>query len=372
MEITLVNSEDAFDELEADWEQLADCSNASYFSSYSYVRTAWRIYKQPIDHLAILVISEQGSPVGIAPFFTTETRIRGIVCRSLNFIGLWQGDRPEIIAIGDKSRIWRESFNYLCNRYPSWNEINLIEQPVLGPGEKGWDFLRRSGLYWKQSLDYVDYYISLEGSFDDYLKRLSSNTRGDWRRKSRRFKEQVGSIEVESVSEPRQLAAALDRFFALERLGWKIDAGVAAGQTRSDVEFLSEIVHGLGDTGAVKIYFLKSGDTDAACIVNFYHRGIVYMKHIVYHPDYGKFSPGIILLGEVIRDLFTTEFKEYDLLGTYMSSPERYKLQWAKEVRETVEWNGYRIAGRLLPWVIMNRLKSDLSGVVKKIRHSEK
>ncbi len=40
------------------------------------------------------------------------------------------------------------------------------------------------------------------------------------------------------------------------------------------------------------------------------------------------------------------------------TGPQRYKLQWGKGRRETVQWVGYRLKGRLLPLLVARKLKA--------------
>ncbi|MGF1645067.1 MAG: GNAT family N-acetyltransferase [Thiotrichales bacterium] len=297
--------------------------------------------------------------MAIAPFVITKAKVHRIPCRALGFLGMWGGDRPEILIDGDRDEIWRKIVTFLLNDFTAWDILDLSEQPLAGPAGNGWDLLARPGLQLERNDDAVDYYVPLEGTFDDYLKCLSANTRSDWRRKTRRLKEHLDRFEIECVSTPEQMQNALGRFVDLERLGWKIDAGVAAGQSESHLAFYGGVIAHLAQTGEVEFYFLKGNATDVACVMNFYHRDVAYMRHTIYNPAFADFSPGIVLLAEVIGRLFGCGYKEYDLLGMRESSgPQRYKLQWGKGRRDTVQWVGYRAKGRLLPWLAAKKLKS--------------
>jgi hypothetical protein len=77
------------------------------------------------------------------------------------------------------------------------------------------------------------------------------------------------------------------------------------------------------------------------------------MRQTAYLFIYAQHSPGVILLAEVARQLFGDRFREYDLLGMREDeASQRYKLQWARGRRETVEWMAYRVRTRLLPWLM--------------------
>jgi CelD/BcsL family acetyltransferase involved in cellulose biosynthesis len=266
---------------------------------------------------------------------------------------MWEGDRPQILADGDESLVWKTVIDFLCDGLRGWEVLELREQPVAGPRQAGWGFLSRSGLLWEKRPDAVGYYIPLSGSWDDYLGGLSSNTRGDWRRKARRLSTACGGYELECVSDSRRMAEGLERFIALERSGWKRDAGVGLAQDETHRRFYADIVGRLASRSEVGFHFLKCKGEDVAGLVNFAHRDVVYMRQTAYLPTHAQHSPGVILLAEVARQLFGDRFREYDLLGMREDeASQRYKLQWARGRRETVEWMAYRVRTRLLPWLM--------------------
>ena len=85
---------------------------------------------------------------------------------------------------------------------------------------------------------------------------------------------------------------------------------------------------------------------------------MAFGRHTAYLPSYATYSPGVVLVAEIIRDYFSNSFREFDLLGMRENGgPPRHKTCWATGLRKTVHWTGYRISGRLLPIVAGKRLK---------------
>jgi CelD/BcsL family acetyltransferase involved in cellulose biosynthesis len=364
MKIKVVDKEKDFDNLEATWERLAEKVSASYFSSFYFVRALWQHFHEPGHRLVVLVATDGATPVGIAPFLVARTKQRGIPCRTVRFINnMWVGDRPEILADGDGREIWREIITFLFRELSSWDLLELGEQPVEGPLEKGWDFLSRPGLYWDRVDDAVGYYVPLNGTFEDYLKLLSARTRRDWRSKSRHLKGSIGDFDIECVSEPEQMMNALKRFIAVEQLGWKAASGAALSRDATRIGFYEDIIGRLAQTREVGFYFLSANGADIASTIAFLHRDVAYLKEITYDPAHSKCSPGIVLLAGVIERMFGSPYKELDLMGMREDKgPQRYKRQWAKGRRETVLWRGYRTRGRLLPLLAAKRVKRLFTG----------
>lgn len=353
----IVDTDDGFDALEESWNRLTDGRKSSFFSTYDYVRTAWNHLRRPTDRLLLMVLENGSSVRGIAPFYVRRQRIRGIPVRKIRFIAAWEGDRPCIVASGSEEAAWREILSFLDAEFREWEILELAEQPEEGPEGNGWPFRERRGWYWECEPGGVDPYVSLAGSWEEYLQRLGYSTRGHWRRRCRRLSESPGGYAVEWISDRERMPETLSRFIALERSGWKAEAGIGAGKDVTHRSFYEDLLRLAASKGKVLAGFLKSGGEDVAAVINFLHQEVIYLRHTTYSQAHEKFAPGILLQAEVIRYGFGGPWKEYDLLTMDGREAPRSKFEWANGLRKTVDWKGYRTFGRLLPLVAAKRLK---------------
>jgi CelD/BcsL family acetyltransferase involved in cellulose biosynthesis len=363
MEIRVVDTDSAFDALEEPWNRLSDESPPNFFSSFDYVRTAWKHFRSPDDRLYILVLSEGESVVGIAPFYIGIGRDErwGIPHRAIRWIATWGGDRPRLLVEGSEEMFWREILYFLKRERHSWEVIDLVEQPVDGPEGRGWSFLSRFGWFWEKSPDSIDYYISLEGSWEDYLKGRSSNTRRGWDRRKRRLSSNPGGHEIERISDPGEIREALSRFLAIERESWKAKAKIGVGKNERSLLFYEDLLVRAARKGRAFVYFLKSSGKIIAGEVCFIQQDVVYSLLTTYLPSYAAYSPGILILADLTQSLFGGPYRELDLLGMRDDGTQTsHKTGWATGKRETVHLTGYRGGGRLLPLVVAKRLKRIL------------
>lgn len=299
--------------------------------------------------------------VGIAPFYIERSRIRRIPHRAIRWIAVWEGDRPRLLVEGSEEMFWNEILRFLNSECSSWDVLDLVEQPKDGPEGRGWSFLSRSGWYWEKAPDAFDYYISLEGSWEAYLKGLDSDTRHEWSRRSRRLSSTPGGYVMERISSPERMREALFCFVALEQSGWKAEKGIGVGKDERHLLFYEDLLVRLAGKGQAFIYFLKSGGETIAGKISFVQRDVFYSRHTTYSPTYAAYSPGILIQAEIIRELFNGPYRELDLLGMRGDGPPpRHKTKWATGQRETVRLTGYRVGSRLLPLVAAKRLKSLL------------
>lgn len=357
MKVQIVDTDGGFDKLESSWNALAENRPSSFFSTFDYVRTAWKHFHKPADRLFLLVLHDGPSVAGIAPFYIRSQRNRGIPIRRIRFISTWEGDRPCILMAGGEETVWRDIMAFLEKEFRDWEVLELVEQPVEGPEGSKWSFLFQPGWHWERSPGGVDHYVSLGGSWEDYVKGLDAGTRQDWRRRCRRLSSTPGGYAVEWISDPGRIREALSRFVALERTGWKADAGIGVARDEIHRAFYEDLLLRLASKGQAFVCFLKNGGEDMASTINFVQRDVILGRHTTYSPAHVAHSPGILLHAEVIRYGFEGSYREFDLLSMKGSEASKSKSDWASGQRELVDWTGYRVRGRLLPLIAAKRLK---------------
>jgi CelD/BcsL family acetyltransferase involved in cellulose biosynthesis len=356
MKVKIVDTVDDFDALEKPWETLAENSPSSVFSSYDYVRTAWRHFHKPSDQLFLLSLYDGPSLVGIAPLYIRRKRMHGIPVRIIRFISTWQGDRPTILSKVSKEAAWRNIMAFLESTFRDWEVLDLVEQPAEGPEGSGWSFLFRSGWYWESSPG-VAHSISLTGSWEDYVHSLSDRTRKDWNRLCRKLSSTPGGYSVEWITDSGRIRDALSRFVVLEKSGWKADAGVGLAKDERHLAFYEDLLLRLAEKGQALVGFLKTGGVDIAGVINFLHQDVIVGRHTTYSQKHKEFSPGMLLHAEVTRYGFQGSHREIDLgnEGSY------YKGRWANMPRELVHWKGYRVRSRILPLIAVKKLKHKVN-----------
>ena len=358
MKIDIVDTVDGFDSLEAAWNDLANITPTSFFSSFDYVRTAWHHFHGDKDRLFILILSEADTILGIAPFYIANRRSWGIPCRIIKFIASWEGDRPQILCSCSTRDAWSAILNHLQREFTDWEILDLMEQPVNKATGSGEHFHPRVGWYWESQPDAVDYYISLKGSWDEYWSNLKPKTRNNWRRQNRRLSAVVGGYAVERIVGPLKTREALDRFVALEHASWKAGTKIGVAKDDRHHNFYKDLVDRLAEKEQVMFHFLKIGQDDSAGIFSFVHNKVIYLRSSAYLPAYAEYSPGIIVLAEVIREGFLRPINEIDMLGLKENnSSNKYKENWATGNRETIQITGCRDWSRLLPVITAKRLK---------------
>ena len=96
--------------------------------------------------------------------------------------------------------------------------------------------------------------------------------------------------------------------------------------------------------GWLRLQLLELDGVLVAADLNCRFAGGTFLLKTGFDERYAKFSPGLVLRGEVLRAAIEEGSGFYDFLG----GPDGYKLRWTPELRPRVALKGYRGAWRPL------------------------
>ncbi|RJP20270.1 MAG: GNAT family N-acetyltransferase [Deltaproteobacteria bacterium] len=161
-------------------------------------------------------------------------------------------------------------------------------------------------------------YVSLSGSFDDYLGRLGKKERHELRRKMRRSEELLPGIAYRVTGTPEELDRDLPSFIDLHR---RSDPKKGMFMDDRMAGFFREVAEGFLSSGELRLAFLSGGGGDVASVFQFRTGGSLFLYNSGYHPSWRAANPGLVLIARCIERAAAEGAPEYDFLrGT-----ERYK-----------------------------------------------
>lgn len=341
--------------LEAEWRNLESrCDTARIFATFDYISLAWKHFHGPSDRLLVLAIRERGVLVAVAPFRMSTRSFRGIPARVVEWLATWEGDRPGLLCSVDPTACWTLLEHYFGFTFRNWDLLQLCEQGT-SPTQGG--PLSRSS-WIETTVDSVGFYISLHDSFDDFLANIDAKVKSNWRNRSRKIDALTPTPVLGRIDDPELMEQAVDRFISIERKTWKADAGLGMGKDERHRRFYAELTTVLARRGQAAFYFLCRGDHDMAGSLVFMLGNIVYERHISHDPEFSSLSPGIVLRTDILKSLFGTTWKEFDLMGMHPSvGRQRHKADWASGQREGTSYEYYRRYGRLTPIILARRIR---------------
>ena len=253
---------------------------------------------------------DQNDLVGVLPLLAIERRFLGN-----KYLLLRTPNDPHTMGVdflfkeNYGQRVIQYFADYLNNMRPGVIRLTMVQMqwnsPTFGVLEEG---IR--GIY---SYSYPNGHVSIipvEGSFDDYKKRLSKNFIGNIRRSGNRLK-RLGNFSVTVISDESDARENLLSFASIEQTGWK----GRQGTTIKDKfwVFFEDFVQNFDEQGWIKWYFLNVENKKIAGWLSIpFGRSVVVFK-TGYDENYRTYSPGSILTEKMIEDILSTG--KYDVIN---------------------------------------------------------
>jgi hypothetical protein len=145
-------------------------------------------------------------------------------------------------------------------------------------------------------------------SYDEYLREaLSRKRRKELKRLENRLAE-LGRLEYDVLSDSTQAPRWIEEFLRLEASGWKGRAGTAFVNQKRDKSFFREMALGGAQRGQLSMLALRLNGHPLAMKLNLHSSGGAeapgaFSYKIAFDEDYARFSPGVLLELENIRQM---------------------------------------------------------------------
>jgi CelD/BcsL family acetyltransferase involved in cellulose biosynthesis len=351
LSIEIIDTENEMIERKKVWEQLlSECIEPTIYSGFTFVHTAWRQFKNPNDELFIIVVKQENDAVAIAPFRIEHQKFLGLPSiRIIRFIAEWgEGDKPRIISKIPVELVWKRIYLFLHKEYRRWDSLYLLEQNKATLDITQYIF--NGSIYSQRSESLSNsYFISMAGSWDEYVNSLGSKTRQNWRKCRRLLEENFSGISFERFGDSSQILQALDRYILLEQSGWKKGMEFSVGGNDRVKSFYKELIDQLALRKMVSIHFLTDNHKDISSAIIYHCKDHLYGAHIAYDREYSKYSPGIMLNSEIIKSNFQSRFDVFDLLGLQNAEKKpHFKKSWATGEIENYNITINRRSGRMI------------------------
>ena len=156
--------------------------------------------------------------------------------------------------------------------------------------------------------------ILLLGTFNDYLKELSSKTRQDLKRTKKKFQEKVGSawqlVRIDSSDQINEFLAKVEQI-SKKTYQWKLlGLGVCQNSTHEKQMYVA------ANYGWLKCYLLMVDEQPIAFQIGYDYQGTYLAHDIGYDPTWAKLQVGIFLHTQIIEDLLNNapHIKKFDFL----------------------------------------------------------
>jgi len=331
--------------LAGEWEELlCRSSRPTIYSSFDYVYASCAHFKKNEDIFFLLLRTRgDGRLLAIFPVSIWNDTVYGIPIRRVEHgitATATEVDKPYPVIDRDcEAACWKRFSEYLRKDFQQWDLIAYNELWMESGLNRGLRELFPLPTYWAKTRPGPDSPIfALDGGWDDFW-----NAHHHVRSKNRRIEKQLGDrLSFFVTCDPSDVDRCLDAYIATEQAGTKAKAGLMRPEKQ---RFYRELFPKLAAKRRLYFAMLYDRDTVMAAHVSYVFGSRVYFALCTFNPEYGKFSPGLVLHFRFIQFFYGKGYTDGDFLAGYA----HYLNPWASYSEKTVnvqvrriDWkNGY-------------------------------
>jgi len=317
-------------ELEYLWNQLLERSATNeIFLTFQWVTNWWRVFGNKYRKLLILLAYRNGELIGIAPLMVTQLKIPLVKVREVSFIA--EGDYHDFIIVDAVEDCINLFARFLSENRNIWDILRLEQMPKVSPNlEYLIRALHINGIAAKRESGAICPYIKFHAGMQTYDEGVNKKLLQDIRRCRRRLAE-IGNFKI-IICTAENAEQALERFFENHIKRWENSLTPSKFVKETYRKFYQIIAKSTIEKDWLHFSLLVcNGDPIA------YHYGFLYGNKFYYYTptfssEFARYSPGNILLDELVQLAFAKKISQFD----FLAGDEGYKLRWTREYSENL------------------------------------
>lgn len=293
------------------------------FLRYEYLHSWWQTRgggEWPEAEMAIITAEEDGRLIGIAPLFLAahdgmqELLILGSIEVS-DYLDL-------IVREEDLNRFVDGILEFLLGMQDlNWERLDLYNLLDGSPSLKALEQAAiKKGLAFESTRLQHSPFIPLPGDWETYLAGIDKKQRHEIRRKMRRVEEAGTVVRWYIVEDGSTLEAETNAFISL----MENDDDKQKFLTEKMREHIHLTVSCAFDSGCLQMAFLEVNGEKAAGYLSFDYLGRMWIYNSGLDWKFSEYSPGWVLLSNLIRWAIDSGHKEFD----FMRGDEDYKYRF--------------------------------------------
>lgn len=308
----VIFSRDGRDFARRDWSNLVTADpSGTFFHTPTYLKLYWEEFGETPEHLLLAFVEEEdGAQVGAVAFERLGSTLRFLGGTEVtDYMG-------PVASPGAEDAVAKELFVSLA-ALDDWSEADLRGLPE----DSAWlERLREAAAAQGFSVEVADDkvpvapFLSLPGSYDEYLAGLPSKLRHEIKRKARKLESDAGPYRI-CLATDAKLVEYLDLFVSLHRSS----EGPKGVFLQPGMEiFFRRLGEALLPRGIFNLTFIEVGGKKLAGTIGFRFEGTYSLYNSAFDHEWRNLSPGMVLVSEVIRSAIESGCSGLDMLkGDY-------------------------------------------------------
>jgi len=317
-QVDVVSEHSEFASLRSEWNALVSRTDDQVFHRHEFISTWLDHFSQ--GSLCVLVLRDEADClVAVLPLLRRWSLLHGLPLRQLRSTANLHSARFDLIA--DQPEHASAMFLDFLAEQQDWDVLILTDLPRTGRARALEQVASKKGFFTGRWPGTQSPCRLLPPTWSELESQLTSRFRANLRRR-RNGLEALGEVRVERCSESDALVAA---GIALELSGWKGSAGTAIAQDAATLGFYTDLARVLAAQGQLALWALYLDEHLIAFQYGIEHMGCYALLKPAYDESYSRYSPGQLLMAEVLRDGVERKLERIDFLGENMPWKQDWK-----------------------------------------------
>jgi CelD/BcsL family acetyltransferase involved in cellulose biosynthesis len=326
------------------WEALEEPDAAAEpFVSAAWHRSWWHAYGAGRQPLALAAHSG-GQVRGIAPLMRTQGSLRGLPVRLISFMENGASSRCDFVVGEAREEVIQATLDYV-GRCAAWDVLLLRKIPTWSPTHEILPgLLQRQGMRYAVHESLQSPYLKITQDWEKFFAGRSAKLRKECRGNLRRLRA-VANVETEEITDVPRFNRVLPEICTVAERSWKAPLGTALSSGQH-LTFFKRLAQEAGRKGELSVWTLRIGGQMIAFEVHLRHRDINHGLRSEFDERYRDYAPGSVLHHALVKALFESGRKGYDLGGGLAL----YKTRWTDDCLKHVDIVAFspRLPGRML------------------------
>ncbi len=206
-----------------------------------------------------------------------------------------------------------------------------------------------------RSLDYIDTaWVDVKGSFADYWSQRGKNLRTNVKKQKTKLAADGIKAQLDILTRPEDVAAAIDEYGRLEATGWKAETGTAVSEGNAQVQFYRAMMEHFCEAGRGQIWRYRFGDTIVAMDLCISAGNTLVILKTAFDAAHKAVSPATLMHHDAFNAIFDAQqIRRVEFYGRVME----WHTRWTTESRTLFHVTAFRWSSlhRLRDWVAARR-----------------
>lgn len=170
--------------------------------------------------------------------------------------------------------------------------------------------------------------LKTSSKFNEYFLNREKKIKKAIGNKANKLSE-IGGFHLTKYTKPDEIDKGLHLIHEIDCLSWKFDSNSDMASREGQLIFYETLAKQLSEKGAVSLYileFIKTKEPIAFEYIINYNNQHLIVKHS-YKEKYRKYSPGVLIRYEILKNLLDGNLKVIDTWGEI----DQFKKIWCEE-----------------------------------------